>query len=67
MNTILTLSIALIISVGINVLLLVYLRDVLSKLLFLSENLDPQRDVCHRAILMHEIIHVLQEEQKIFA
>ena len=39
MNTILTLSIALIISVGINVLLLVYLRDVLSKLLFLSENL----------------------------
>ena len=39
MNTILTLSRALIISVGINVLLLVYLRDVLSKLLFLSENL----------------------------
>ncbi len=35
--------------------------------IFLSENLDPQRDVCHRAILMHEIIHVLQEEQKIFA
>ena len=39
MNTIITLSIILAISVSINVLLLVYLRNVLSKLLFLSENL----------------------------
>ena len=36
-------------------------------LVFLSENLDPQRDVCDRAILMHELIHVLQEEQGAFS
>jgi len=39
MNTILILSTILAISIAINVLLLVYLRSVLSKLLFLSENL----------------------------
>ena len=36
-------------------------------LVFLSENLDPQMDVCDRAILMHELIHVLQEEQGAFS
>tara|TARA_R100000008_G_scaffold40997_1_gene23570 strand:+ start:3890 stop:4231 length:342 start_codon:yes stop_codon:yes gene_type:complete len=39
MNTILTLSIMLTISIAINILLFVYLRNVLSKLLFVSENL----------------------------
>ena len=35
--------------------------------IFLSNTLDPLNDVCHRAILMHEIIHVLQEEQGSFS
>ena len=35
--------------------------------IFLSNTLDPLNDVCHRAILMHEIIHVLQEEQGFFS
>ena len=39
MNTILTLSIILTFSILINVFLVVYLRDVLAKLLFVSENL----------------------------
>ena len=35
-------------------------------LVYLSENLEPQKYVCDRAILMHELIHVLQEEQGAF-
>ena len=35
--------------------------------IFLSNTLDPLNDVCHRAVLMHEIIHVLQEEQGVFS
>ena len=35
--------------------------------IFLSNKLDPLNDICHRGILMHEIIHVLQEEQGIFS
>ena len=35
--------------------------------IFLSNTLDPLNDVCHRGILMHEIIHVLQEEQGVFS
>lgn len=35
--------------------------------IFLSNKLDPLNDVCHRAVLMHEIIHVLQEEQGMFS
>ena len=32
----------------------------------LSNELKPMTDVCHRAILMHEIIHVIQEDQNVF-
>ena len=35
--------------------------------IFLSKELDPLNDICHRGILMHEIIHVLQEEQDVFS
>ena len=35
--------------------------------IFLSNKLDPLNDICHRGILMHEIIHVLQEEQAVFS
>ena len=35
--------------------------------IFLSNKLDPLNDICHRGILMHEIIHVLQEEQEVFS
>ena len=35
-------------------------------LIYMSKELDPMNDVCHRGILMHEIIHVLQEEQGFF-
>jgi hypothetical protein len=34
--------------------------------IFLSNNLKPLDDVCHRGILLHEIIHVLQDDQNIF-
>ena len=34
--------------------------------IYLSSKLKPLDDICHRAILMHEIIHVLQEEQGFF-
>ena len=35
-------------------------------LIYLSDNLKPMTDVCHRGILLHEIIHVLQEDQNFF-
>ena len=34
--------------------------------IFLSKSLSPMDDVCHRGILLHELIHVLQEDQNIF-
>ena len=34
--------------------------------IYLSDELNPMTDICHRAILMHEIIHVIQEDQKVF-
>ena len=34
--------------------------------IYLSNEIKPMTDVCHRAILMHEIIHVIQEDQNIF-
>ena len=34
--------------------------------IYLSSSLNPMDNVCDRAILMHEIIHVLQDEQKIY-
>ena len=34
--------------------------------IFLSKTLKPMTDVCHRGILLHEIIHILQEDQKAF-
>ena len=34
--------------------------------IYLSNELNPMTDICHRAILMHEIIHVIQEDQKVF-
>tara|TARA_B100000287_G_C20138921_1_gene585379 strand:+ start:99 stop:545 length:447 start_codon:yes stop_codon:yes gene_type:complete len=35
--------------------------------IYLSDKLDPNNNVCDRGILLHEIIHVLQEEQKRFS
>ena len=35
--------------------------------ILLSKKLDPLNDICHRGILMHEIIHILQEEQGFFS
>jgi hypothetical protein len=34
--------------------------------IYLSDELKPMTDICHRAILMHEIIHVIQEDQNVF-
>ena len=34
--------------------------------IYLSNELRPMTDICHRAILMHEIIHVIQEDQNVF-
>ena len=33
---------------------------------YLSKKLKPLTDVCHRGILLHEIIHVLQDDQGSF-
>lgn len=35
--------------------------------IYLSDKLDPNNNVCDRGILLHEIIHVLQEEQNRFS
>ncbi len=35
--------------------------------IYLSDKLNPIDNICDRGILLHEIIHVLQEEQKKFA
>ena len=34
--------------------------------IYLSDELKPMTDICHRAILMHEIIHVIQDDQNVF-
>ncbi len=33
---------------------------------YLSAELDPMKDICHRGILLHELIHIVQDDQKIF-
>ena len=35
--------------------------------IYLSDKLNPNENICDRGILLHEIIHVLQEEQKKFS
>ena len=34
--------------------------------IYLVNSLSPMDDVCHRGILLHELIHILQDDQKIF-
>ncbi len=34
--------------------------------IYLSKTLSPMNDICHRGILLHELIHILQEDQKKF-
>ena len=34
--------------------------------IFLADTLSPMDDICHRGILLHELIHILQEDQEIF-
>ena len=34
--------------------------------IYLSKTLDPMNDICHRGILLHELIHILQDDQKKF-
>ena len=34
--------------------------------IFLVSTLNPLDNICHRGILLHELIHILQEEQKAF-
>ena len=31
-----------------------------------QKELSPMNDICHRGILLHEIIHILQEDQSIY-
>ena len=33
--------------------------------IFLSKSLSPMDDVCDRGILLHELIHILQEDQNV--
>ena len=34
--------------------------------IYLSKESSPMDDICHRGILLHEIIHILQEDQSIY-
>ena len=34
--------------------------------IYLSKQLSPMDDICHRGILLHELIHILQDDQNIF-
>ena len=34
--------------------------------IYLSKTLSPMNDICHRGILLHELIHILQEDQQKF-
>ena len=34
--------------------------------IYLSDTLEPMNNICHRAVLMHELVHILQEDQKKF-
>ncbi len=34
--------------------------------IYLSKQLSPMDDICHRGILLHELIHILQDDQSIF-
>ncbi len=34
--------------------------------IYLSKDLSPMDDICHRGILLHELIHILQDDQNIF-
>ena len=34
--------------------------------IYLSNDLDPMNDVCDRGILLHELIHIFQEDQNSF-
>ena len=43
-----------------------YTPNVPKYKIYLAKNLDPMTDVCHRGVLLHELIHVLQEDQNIF-
>ena len=42
-----------------------YTPNVPKYKIYLAKNLDPMTDVCHR-VLLHELIHVSQEDQNIF-
>ena len=46
--------------------ILAYTPEEPEYLIYLSEELDPMNDVCDRGILLHEIIHILQNDQKVF-
>ena len=34
--------------------------------IYLAKNLDPMTNICDRGVLLHELIHVFQEDQNIF-
>ncbi len=34
--------------------------------IYLSKDLNPMDDICHRGILLHELIHIVQDDQDIF-
>ena len=38
-----------------------------TKKIFMLDSLNPMDDVCHRGILLHEIIHLVQNEKKVYS
>ena len=47
--------------------ILAYTPETPKYKIYLSDKLKPLTNVCDRAILLHEIIHVLQDEQNFFS
>ncbi len=46
--------------------ILAYTPENIKYKIYLSSNLNPLENVCHRGILLHELFHVLQDEQNAF-
>ena len=38
-----------------------------TKKIFMLDSLNPMDDICHRGILLHEIIHLVQNEKKVYS
>ena len=47
--------------------ILAYTPEFPKRIIYLSDGLSPIEDICDRGILLHELIHILQNDEKKFA